>query len=71
MAEIEAIARIEPIGGLVGVSEPPPPAPERPRTPRQAEAQFRRIARLLGAEPAPGPRPGKKKRKPKRRKRKG
>lgn len=47
MRELEIYSRIEPIGSMVGVSEPPPPEPE-PMDEQQARRLFERIGRSLG-----------------------
>ena len=46
MRELEIYSRIEPIGGMVGVSEPPPPEAEG-MDEQQAKSLFDRIRRTL------------------------
>lgn len=49
--EVELYAGIEPIGGMVGVSQPPDEAEDPPaeRTEAEEQAMFERIGLMLGA----------------------
>lgn len=51
MAEIEAYAGLEPIGGMVGVSRPPEEGARAPQSPEEGRQIFETIAIKLGASP--------------------